>query len=457
MKGFCFYGKCDKILKNYVSAAEDKMSTIYITGHRNPDLDSVCSAYAYAVLKNTMDPDNTYVAVRCGHLSDNVKKIFESLGIEPPMYKRDVFPRVEDVLLKDDSRIQATALLNELAGGYSDSHPSVIPIYDGEEFYGLLSVDDISSWAMRELSEKGNISTIPMIKDIMREEENSVSSADLFEEAKARLSSSKKRGLAVFDENGYVGYVTRRCFLKAPRHSVILMDHNEPRQSIMGIDTANIVEIIDHHRLDAVKTDLPIYIDAEPLGSTCTIVYRQFQNHGVTLDPKTVKVLLAGVVADTLILRSPTTTAIDIKVANDLARMAGVDLQEFGRSMFSNMEGLKKRNPQEAITGDFKTYNEKGVKIGISQCEVTTLDDLADYRDIYINELEAVRKTNGLDWAVLMITDVLKEHSILICTEFSANKNLQYAPILSNTIFDMPGVMSRKKQLLPEVLSAIGM
>lgn len=431
------------------------MSDIYITGHRNPDLDSVCSAYAYAVLKNTIDPDNNYIAVRCGHLSDNVKNIFKSMNIVPPQYKRDVYPRALDVLLNSDVRIQADAPLNEVADTYSDSNPSVIPIFDGEEFYGLLSVDDISSWAMTELSRNGSLTEIPKVRDIMRTEEPCVMTTDLFEDAKTRLSISKKRGLAVFDENGYAGFITRRCFLKSPRHSVILVDHNEPRQSIRGIETANIVEIIDHHRLDAVKTDLPIYIDAEPVGSTCTIVYKQFLNHGITLDPNTVKVLLTGIIADTLILRSPTTTPVDVKIAKDLARMCGTDLEEFGRNMFGNMEGLKTRDPEEAIKSDFKTYNEKGVKFGIGQCEVTTLDDLVDYQDMYLEALSETRTKNGLDWAVLMITDVIKEHSILICTEHRTNKFLQYAP-KSDLVFDMPGVMSRKKQLLPELLSALG-
>ncbi len=434
----------------------DDKNVIYITGHRNPDLDSVCSAYAYAVLKNAIDPDNKYIPVRCGHLSPSTKKIFASLGVVPPSYKRDIYPKAEDVVLTTKERPQADAGLNEIADTYSDSKPSVIPIFNGSEFFGLLSVDDITSWAMKELSCKNCIRDIPTIKDIMREQEEPVMMNDLFEDAKTRLSSSKKRGLAVFDDNGYVGFVPRRCFLKSPRHNVILVDHNEPRQSIKGIETANIVEIIDHHRLDAVKTELPIFIDAEPLGSTCTIVYKQFKMHGIVPDKDTAKMLLAGLCSDTLILRSPTTTPTDVKTAEELTGILGVDLQEFGLSMFSNMEGLKTRAPEEAISSDFKKYTEKGVKFGIGQCEVTTLQDLFDYCDLYISKLEEFRRKEDLDWAVLMITDVLKEHSILICTDHRVNKHLQYVQ-RQPLVYDMPGVMSRKKQLLPEIISALGM
>ena len=428
---------------------------IYITGHRNPDMDSVCSAYAYAVLKNRIDPGKCYVAVRCGHLSDNVKKIIASLNIECPPYLRDVFPKVADIYLTSKEHIQADDKLSELAGSYSDSKPSVTPIFDGNDFCGLLSLDDITAWVMKELSENGNIPSVPTVRELLREQAPTIKVDDLFTDAKNILSSSQKRGLAVFDDAGYVGFVTRRCFLRKPRHNVILVDHNEPKQSIMGIETANIIEILDHHRLDAVKTDLPIFIDAEPVGSTCTIVYRQFLTHGIMPDAVTAKVMLAGIIADTLILRSPTTTPLDVKSANELAMLCDVNVQEFGRDMFALIAGIKTRDPEEAILSDFKVYNEKGIRFGIGQCEVTTLQDINEYSDKYIETLEDIRSRNDYEWAVLMITDVLKEHSVLLCTDYSVNRHLQYAP-LGKLIYDMPGVMSRKKQLLPEILNALG-
>ncbi len=435
---------------------EEITKNIYISGHRNPDLDSLCSAYAYAVLKNQVDPQHHYIAIRCGHLSDSAKKIFANLEISAPPYRSNIFPMVSDVVLTSGEHIQADALLSDLADSYSDANPSAIPIFEGNHFYGLLSIDDISDWMMKKLAEHKKIDEVPKIRDLMREQEAPIMADEMFEEAKAKLSSSKKRGLAVVGEDGYVGYVTRRCFLKVPKHNLILVDHNEPRQSIMGVETANIVEIIDHHRLDAVKTDLPIFIDAEPLGSTCTIVYQQYRMHGIVPDEITAKVLLTGMISDTLILRSPTTTAIDVKAAHELAEICKVDLQEFGLSMYSCMEGLKNRSPEDAIGSDFKMYNEKGVKFGIGQCEVTTLHDLPDYKEIYLSKLDEFRQKNGLDWAVLMITDVLKEDSVLLVTDYKANRNLQYQQH-SNRIYDMPGVMSRKKQLLPAVLFALGL
>ncbi|MBR6223173.1 MAG: DHH family phosphoesterase [Lachnospiraceae bacterium] len=430
------------------------METIYITGHKNPDLDSICSAYGYAVLLNLQNPDKKYIPVRCGHLTDSARSILSELDIDIPEYKRDVYPRVKDVMLTPDYRIDADEPLTAVAAVYEQNSPSAIPVFDNGEFYGLITVDDITDWTMRELSRDNKITTIPKVRDIMTKQEPGIDVEDLFDDAKAILQNSSKRGLAVYENDKYAGYVTRRCFLKVPRSNVILVDHNESRQSIRGIETANIVGIIDHHRLDAIKTEQPIFIYAEPLGSTCTLVYQQFIRNNRTPDPVTAKVLLTGLISDTLILKSPTTTGDDAVAAHVLASICRVDVEEYGLSMFSRLEGLKDRDPKNAITSDFKIYSEKGIKVGIGQCEVTTLNDLMDYANEYSSALEDVRAEKGLEWSVLMVTDVVHEHSALICTPFRGNRNLPYQLIKGN-IYDMPNVMSRKKQLLPEIIHAV--
>ena len=430
------------------------MADIYITGHRNPDLDSICSALAYANLKNRIDPENNYIPVRCGHIGENAKRILKSLDIKAPMLKLDVTPKVGDIVMSHGKTIDASDTIADLAEYYNESTPPAIPVFDGKDFYGLLSVDDITYWLVRELADNRKIDHLPEIREIMTAPEPPVQADDFLEPTLNTLSKSRKRGLAVFDGDEYIGFVTRRCFLEIPKYKVILVDHNEPKQSIRGIEDAEICEIVDHHRIDAVKTDLPIFIDAEPVGSTCTIVHQLFLRNGLMPDKETAKILLTGIISDTLILRSPTTTPIDISTANTLSIICGEELGAFGVNMFKNVEGLKKQDPEEAIQSDFKTYDEKGTRFGIGQCEVTTLTDLDDYAEKYIKKLDKVRKKMALDWACLMVTDILTEHSVLLCTEHNARKNLQYAP-LDEGIYDMPGVMSRKKQLLPEVISAI--
>lgn len=427
---------------------------IYITGHKNPDMDSVCSAYAYANLKNQIDPANEYMAVRCGHLSDSAKKILNYADITPPPYKKDVYPRIADVMLHSDVQIDANASITTLAQTYHFSDPSASPVFENGKFLGLLFVDDITSWVMSEFKKYGKIVNIPKIKDIMHPHKTVAETSELFEDAKELLTLPKFRGVAVFENDEFKGYVTRRCFLEPPRYKVILVDHNEPEQSIPGIETADILEIVDHHRLDALKTDLPIFIDAEPLGSTCTIVYQLYLRNHLMPDENTAKALLTGLLADTLILKSPTTTPTDIETAKELSEICHVDVTAYGEGMFANMEQLGNRDIPSAISSDFKKYDEGGTRFGIGQIEVTTLHGFRDYQAKYYEALEEFRVKNGLDWAMVMITNVMKEYSLLLVTDFRANKHLPYAK-KGEHLFDMPNVMSRKKQLLPEVIHAI--
>ena len=449
----------DKIIhldrnNNYLS--KENGMKVYITGHRNPDLDSVCSAYAYAALKSKLDPDNEYIAVRCGHLSESCKSILAALEINVPPYMPNVFPKVSDVMIDADSHVDIDSPLKSLAGNYSDSNPSVVPIYENDKFTGLMSVDDIAAWLMKELSENEVPTHSPTIREVMRTPGQTLQTEDLFEEAKISLKASQKRGLAVFEGKEYKGFVTRRCFLHVPKYNVILVDHNEPKQSIKGIEEANILEIVDHHRLDAIKTTLPIFIDAEPLGSTCTIVYQLYLRNNVVPDKDVAKALLTGMISDTLILKSPTTTQIDVESAKALAGIIGVDIKEFGSEMFSHTQGLASTDPETAILADFKRYTEKGVSIGIGQCEVNSLHDLEEYKAAFLKALRGIRKKNGLDWAVVMITNVISENSVLLTTNYRSVKHLPYTQ-LEEGVLVMPGVMSRKKQLLPVMLYTLGM
>ena len=200
------------------------MGTVYITGHKNPDLDSVCSAYAYAKLMNLQDPDNEYIPVRCGHLSDSTRSILDQLDTDIPQYMRDVYPKVRDVMLQSEHKINAADPLTSVAAVYGEDTPSAIPVYENDDFYGLLTVDDITNWTMRELSRDNKITSIPKVREIMTNQGDAIDADELFDDAKKLLQNSGKRGLPVYDENGYAGYVTRRCFLNIPRKSVILVN-----------------------------------------------------------------------------------------------------------------------------------------------------------------------------------------------------------------------------------------
>ena len=534
------------------------MSKVYITGHRNPDLDSLCAAASYARLKNLTDPENEYIPIHCSPVSDSVRKQMEVMELEVPVYKKDVYPKVRDVMLTPTVHVQADAPIYDLIQTYSIDRPSVVPIFEGDDFKGLLSVDDITGWFLKDNKEEiplysftvdnilrvipgelihrgksdsvsgrllvgaatleafkeyvdkfedlivvtgarkehieyaaskqvpaiiitadgdlpeidwagyegpvlktsfGTAETIRRIRlaesidSMMEIKTEAIDIDDRFLDGKAIFANSHTRGLAVTEDGEFRGFVTRRCFLDMPANKVIMVDHNEPAQSIDGIETADVVEIIDHHRLDSLSTKMPIFIAAEPLGSTCTIVYQQFMRHGIMPDQQTARTLLTGLIADTLILRSPTTTAYDISTSEMLARLAKVaSIEEFGEKLFSITDNLAIQDPTKMILSDFKKYENAGVKMGIGQCEVTTLKDVNEYAAEYLEALEQVASSQGLDWTLLMITDVLRERSVLLASDHRASRDLPYEK-LSPGIYSMPGVMSRKKQLLPVLLS----
>lgn len=544
------------------------MGKIYITGHRNPDLDSLCAANSYAMLKNKIDPENEYIPVHCSPVSDSVRKQMEVFNLEIPAYKKDVRPKVGDVMHNANNlegSFDTCDPIFNLTQTYSTDNPSVVPIFDGEKFKGLLSVDDITAWFLRDNSEEipfyefsiENISRVlpghlvsvekgeggtsritgsllvgassiesfsefmekyercilitGMRKDIieyamskqipaiiittadempdidysgykgivyittlgtaetvrrlrlaetigtmMMQETQCVDCEDRFEDVKSIFMTSHTRGLAVKRDGEFCGYVTRRCFLNMPSSDVIMVDHNEPNQSIDGIEMANVKEIIDHHRLDAVSTKYPIFIDAEPLGSTCTIVYQQYIRHGIMPDVYAAKMMLTGILSDTLILRSPTTTAADVMTVEMLAKIAKVDsIDSFGETLFSVIDNLANVDPIKSIQSDFKKYESAGVNFAIGQCEVMTLNNIDEYADKYLDALNTIKETEGLDWALLMITDVIKEKSVLLTSAYKGSKDLPYQE-LKDQMYDMPGVMSRKKQLLPTVISVTG-
>ena len=277
----------------------------------------------------------------------------------------------------------------------------------------------------------------------------------LFDDAKKKLQESDWRGFSVFSGDVWTGFVTRRCFLDKPRQKMILVDHNEAEQSVPGIEEAEIIEILDHHRLSPPRMKSPIYIVSEPLGSTCTIIYEQFRKWGVEIDPVVAKVLLSGLASDTVMLKSPTTTSYDVHVAKRLVEIGGVeDFGDFCRSIFSDGSSLSSQDPESVITSDMKSYNEKGIHFAIGQVEVTTLEELREIKDRYLDALEHVKLANALDWCMLLITDVIKENSVLLTTHSDKLRDLVYDRI-SDGVYSLPGVLSRKKQLLPEILRVL--
>jgi manganese-dependent inorganic pyrophosphatase len=290
------------------------------------------------------------------------------------------------------------------------------------------------------------------VKQIMDPAPLSLAHDELFDDAKKTLLSSEYRGLPVLRDGRFVGVVTRRSFIEKPRRKLILVDHNELSQAILGSEDAEICEIIDHHRMGAEKTATPIYIYSKPIGSTCSIVYGHFRMFGIEPDRVTALLMLSGLLSDTMLLRSPTTTPEDRMYATDLSRLAGVDLQDYGTLMLSRMSSLKNADPVQIVGADFKEYAQNGLSVGIGQAEVNSLSDIDEVKTKFLSTLNTIRKDRNLSWAMLLVTDIVQEHSLLLCTPWpSAEKELPYKR-LEEGMFDLPDILSRKKQLLPEIL-----
>lgn len=294
------------------------------------------------------------------------------------------------------------------------------------------------------------------ISSLLTEDYPVVHDIEMFEDVKRRIAESELRGFPVFDENeNFLGYVSRRNFLEKPTLKFVLVDHNESEQSIPGIEDAQIMEIVDHHRIAMQKTKQPIYVFAEPLGSTNTIVYQLYKRWHIAIPDEIAKVMLAGILADTVALKSPTTTIQDKKAVDHLLSILHTDIDTLSSSIFSNTETLDDMDPRKAILSDFKQYDENGVTFGIGQCEVSSVRDISkETIDKFLTTLDDIAGGRGLKWTMLLITDLLSSSSILLSSKFNKADELPWEK-LSDRMYDLPEVLSRKKQLLPAVLKVL--
>jgi manganese-dependent inorganic pyrophosphatase len=268
----------------------------------------------------------------------------------------------------------------------------------------------------------------------------------------------------VVDENlQYVGVCRQRDVINPPRIRVILVDHNEPGQALGALEEAELVEILDHHRLGNSSTHIPIRFTIDVVGSTSTLVTERIEELGLSAPPALAGLLMAGLLSDTLLLSSPTTTERDKEAVERLARWAlikgspleGETIQSFGEQLLNAGSGLASRAPQEIVSTDIKMYEAGGYNFAIAQAEVTDLLQLEEHLGPLRQSLQELRDKRGLDFAMLMVTDVVQGSSRLLLTdEIPVLSELPYPRLLDGTR-KAEGVVSRKKQLLPVVLGLL--
>lgn len=539
---------------------------IYVTGHKNPDSDSICAAYAYAEFKNKIGDVET-VACRLGNPNQETQYILDYFNAEAPRLLKTVKLKVEDLQFDNISPVSPEISLKTAWSIMRDKNIKTLPVADeNDHLLGVLAVSNLTScymdiWDNRILAKSnttldniidtlsakvsyvnekvthfpGKIVVTAMQPDTMsghidegdiaivgdREEaqaaliklnislmivtggyapsekivslakehgvtiivtqhdsftasrlivqsipvgyvmikENIVSftTDDLVDDIKGIMTETRFRSYPVLDQNGrVVGTVSRYHLISNHKKKVIQVDHNERGQSVDGLEDAEVLEIIDHHRVADIQTNNPIYFRNEPVGSTSTIVAKCFFESGIRPSRKAAGLLCGAIISDTLLFRSPTCTPQDQYICKKLAEIADINIEEFAKEMFKAGTSLKGKTVEQIFNSDFKPFTIEDTKVGIAQVNTMDIEGFMPLKEEMLNYMDQKAKEAGLDMVMLLLTDILNEGSEILVT---GNKPEIVEKAFNVTLKDkgafLPGVLSRKKQVVPPVTNVI--
>lgn len=442
---------------------------VFVIGHVNPDTDAIASAMGYAWLLRERDGMAT-VAARAGAINPQTAWVLKYLGLEPPVLLTDASPRFESVMRRLDTTdpekplSEAWSILSRTGG--------VAPVINADGTpYGLLTGQSLFTFLSQVVGPNprrremlvSEILDLPC-KQAVNQHVLCFQSTTRIRDVINRILRDEGDEFWVVDEEGcYAGICRQRDLLNPPRIKVVLVDHNETRQALGCLEEAELLEILDHHRLGNPSTHIPIRFTVDVVGSTSTLVSERIEEAGLSAPPSLAGMLISGLLSDTLVLTSPTTTERDKLAAQRLARWAFVrgsilaneTMQAYGQKVLTAGAGLTSRNPDEIVTNDMKVYAAGGFQFAIAQAEVSDLDEITDNLPKLNNALATLRDRRGLDFAMLMVTDVVRNSSRLLLTEPPAVLNdLPYPAVNDGTLL-AEGMVSRKKQLLPLILGLL--
>ena len=540
---------------------------VVVIGHRNPDTDSICSAIAYAELKNKTS-SLVCEPRRAGKMNQETEFVLKKFGVKPPRMCTDVNPKIRDVDYREMPGIPGSTSLRKAWEIMRDQQIDTLPITSADnELEGIITVKDIATANMDVFDtgvlassqtsykniletlgatmvvgdenaicttghikigtatpemlesnvEKGDIVILTnryesqlcaiekeaslliicngakvghTIQRIAEEMGVAIMTAPCDTYAAGKLMSQcapisyymtrddimkftlvtpvadvlrvmakvRHRYFPILDEEGkYCGMVSRRNVIALRKRRIILVDHNEATQAVEGFDQAEILEIIDHHRIGSLETSGPVYFRNQPVGCTATIITQMYDENGVEIPPQIAGLLLAAILSDTLAFRSPTCTPIDETAAKRLAKIAGVDINEFATEMFEAGEKLDGKTPEEVFLQDFKVFMCGDIRFGVAQGSYMTRKNLLAAEELLKPYLEEARNKQNVEDLYMLLTDVPKEESVVICTGRYAAEVLsdgfETQPAEDGS-WTLPGVVSRKKQFIPTMMSA---
>lgn len=445
------------------------ISPIHIIGHLNPDTDAIAAALGYAWLLRERDNRNA-IAARAGALSPQTAWVLKALGLDAPVYVPDASPRFERIA-RTLPPILPDRPLRE-AWSVAAASRSGAPIVDANgKPLGLVTGNSVFAFFSKLMAERmdlENISVARMLavtaQETMDPEVPRFTLSMRVRDGRPRVLREERDDFFVVREDGsYYGICRTPDVLNPPRMQVILVDHNEAGQAIPALDEADLMEVLDHHRLGNPPTKTPIPFTVDPVGSTSTLVCERISAAGLTPPPNIAGVLLAGLIADTLILKSPTTTPRDEQAAKRLEAWAfsGGTLPfktytEYGNAVLAAGAGFAVRSVESILNTDLKVYEAGGIKFGIAQTEVASLVELGPRLAALQAGLKELCASKGWGLCVLMVTDVVRAASRLIIAGEAVQRvdDLPYRHLPDGTL-DAPDVVSRKKQLLPALLSLL--
>ena len=444
-------------------------SPVFVVGHVNPDTDSIASAIGYAWLLKERDGLDT-IASRAGSINSQTAYILKLLNIDPPFLINDASPRFESVVRRLDTTTKEMPL--SAAWTISTRTGGIAPVLDHDGMpYGLITGRSLFNYiaTLTGIHPTKNDIRISKILEAPCSEaaDTTVKKFQINTKIKDvvdRILREEGDDFFVVDEAGrYVGICRQRDLLNPPRMKIIMVDHNEPQQSVASLEEAQLIEILDHHRLGNPSTHAPIRMSVDIVGSTSTLVSERMEDSGMSAPPNIAGLMLAGVLSDTLNLTSPTTTPRDEKAAKRLSRWAFVkgsaleneSQESYGKKVLQASSGLANRSARDVVNGDTKTYQAGKFNFAIAQAEVTDLREVSTHLVELKTALDQLVNEKQVDFAILMITDVVRSSSHLIFSNPPAILDeLPYITQADQTRL-AEGVVSRKKQLLPVVLGIL--
>jgi len=281
---------------------------------------------------------------------------------------------------------------------------------------------------------------------------------DYVDDIKEVMTKKKYRDFPILDRHGrFKGFISRRRFMNSSKKKVILVDHNEKDQAVDNIENAEILEIIDHHRIGSIETVGPVYFRNQPLGCTATIVYQMYQELAVEIPPKIAGLLCSAILSDTLIFRSPTCTKVDQDAAEKLAKIAGLEPQEYAAKMFQAGSNLSVKSPGEIFYQDFKKFEFDEVTLGVAQINSMTANELELIHDKMVPYLPKALSEHKIDMIYFMLTNIMEEETELLCEGDGAKELALKAFFLPQDTghIVLHHVVSRKKQVIPALMTAL--